>query len=234
MYTFDTTVSYSRLDKNGIVPYYEIMNYLQDCSTFQSEYLGAGVEHMKKENKAWMVLAYKLRLHKTLRLGDEICVGTSASNFDRVMANRQYFIKDKEGNYLVKAETIWALIELDKRMPVRIQEEDIKMYPTEPIFENMKVSRKVKLSGERKRLPEFKVLRSYIDGNGHMNNANYLRAAEEYLPEKKAYGEIEIVYNKEALEGETIIPYLYQEENGLGIRFESEVGDLHTLIKLTL
>lgn len=234
MYTFHTTVSYSRLDKNGVVPYYEIMNYLQDCSTFQSEYLGAGIEHMKKVNKAWMVLAYKLRFYKPLRLGDEICVGTSPSDFDKVMANRQYFIKDKEGKYVVKAETIWALIELDKRMPVRIQEEDIKMYPKDPVFDAMKVSRKVRLSGERKKLPEFKVLRSYIDGNGHMNNASYLRAADEYLPEQKEYREVEIVYNKEALEGEMIIPYLYEEENGLGIRFESEAGELHTLIKLTL
>jgi acyl-ACP thioesterase len=234
MYTFDTTVSYSRLDKNGTVPYYEIMNYLQDCSTFESEKLGVGVEHMKEVHKAWVVLAYKIQFHKPLKLGDEICVGTAPSSFDRVMGNRQYFIKDKQGNYLVKAETIWALIELDKRMPVRIQQEDVKMYQTETAFDDINVSRKVRLFGEKKKLPEFKVARSYIDGNGHMNNANYLRAAEEYLPEQKEYRELEILYSKEALEGETIIPYLYEEENGIGIRFESKTGELHTLIKLTL
>ena len=43
MYTYNTKVSYSRLDKTGKVPYHEIINYLQDCSTFQSEELGVGV-----------------------------------------------------------------------------------------------------------------------------------------------------------------------------------------------
>ena len=60
MYTFNTTVSYSRLDRNGSVPYYEIMNYLQDCSTFQSVALGVGPDHMKEVNKGWVVLAYKI------------------------------------------------------------------------------------------------------------------------------------------------------------------------------
>lgn len=234
MYTFDTTVSYSRLDKTGNVPYYEIMNYMQDSSTFQSECLGTGIEHMKSVNKAWVVLAYKIMFYKSMKLGDEISIGTSPADFDKVMAKRQYFIKDKEGNYIVKAETIWALIDLDKRIPVRIQEEDIKMYQPAPVFDDVKVSRKVRLNGERKRLEAFKVLRSYIDGNGHMNNASYLRAAEDYLPEQKQYSQLEIVYNKEALEGETIIPYLYEEENAIGIKFESESGELHTLIKLTL
>ena len=42
-----------------------------------------------------------------------------------------------------------------------------------------------------------------------------------------------IIDNKEALEGEEIIPYLHQEENGLTISFESADGELHTMIKLT-
>ena len=79
------------------------MNYLQDCSTFQSVALGVGPDHMKEVNKGWVVLAYKIKLYKPLKLGDEICVGTAPSKFGRVMANRQYFIKDNDGEYAVKA-----------------------------------------------------------------------------------------------------------------------------------
>ncbi len=45
-----------------------------------------------------------------------------------------------------------------------------------------------------------------------MNNANYLRAAEEFLPTNFPCHEVDIVYNKEAMEGEIITPYLYSEE----------------------
>ena len=37
MFSYETTVSYSRTDRNGKVPMHEILNLLQDCSTFHSE-----------------------------------------------------------------------------------------------------------------------------------------------------------------------------------------------------
>ena len=118
-------------------------------------------------------------------------------------------------------------------MKFLISDDDTKAYCEEEIFEELRVSRKLRPSEDRKKLESFKVLSSYIDENGHMNNANYLRVAEEYLPVNRDFSEIEIVYNKEALEGEKIIPYLHQEENGLTISFESMDGELHTMIKLT-
>ena len=37
MYTFDSRVRYSETDEEGNLSVVGIMNYLQDCSTFQSE-----------------------------------------------------------------------------------------------------------------------------------------------------------------------------------------------------
>ena len=65
-----------------------------------------------------------------------------------------------------------------------------------------------------------------------MNNANYLRAAEEFLPTNFPCHEVDIVYNKEAMEGEIITPYLYSEENGIGISFENQSGETLTRIML--
>ena len=81
-------------------------------------------------------------------------------------------------------------------------------------------------------LKNKKVLKTYIDSNGHMNNANYLRAAEEFLPTNFPCHEVDIVYNKEAMEGEIITPYLYSEENGIGISFENQSGETLTRIML--
>ena len=68
MYTFDTIVTYSRIDGSGKVPYHAILNYFQDCSTFHSESLGVGVEYMKKEKRAWVVLAYKVQIYRDLHM----------------------------------------------------------------------------------------------------------------------------------------------------------------------
>ncbi len=99
-----------------------------------------------------------------------------------MFASRQYFIKDENGDYLVQADSLWVLIDIQTRKPLRITEEDSSVYKPEPIFDNIKASRKIRFSSERTKLESFKVLKTYIDSNGHMNNANYLRAAEEFLP----------------------------------------------------
>lgn len=233
MFSYQTKVSYSKVDKNGQVPLYEIMNYLQDCTNFQSEALGVGVKYMDSVGKAWVIISYKIQLNKPILLGQDIWVGTTPTEFGHVMASRQFFIKDDKGEYLVKADSIWVLIDLESRKPDRITEKDCEKYKLEKAFDDVKASRKIKLSKDAERLPEFKVKRTYIDNNGHMNNADYLRAAAEFLPPDFECRELQVIYSKEALEGETIIPYLHKEEEGFGITFESKEGKMLTKIKLT-
>jgi len=43
MYTFESRVRYSEMDEFGKLSVTGIMNYLQDCSTFQSEDLKLGL-----------------------------------------------------------------------------------------------------------------------------------------------------------------------------------------------
>lgn len=233
MYTLKTTVSYSRLDRKGKVPYYEILNYLQDCSTFHSEGLGVGVDYLKSQNRAWVLLAYKIQIFKELQLGDRIEVGTCPTEFKKVFATRQFFIKDENGDFVVKAESIWSMLDIEERIPVRISEEYVKAYQTEQAFDSIGVSRKIKFAGEKKIVGKLHVPKTYIDTNGHVNNADYLRAAEEFLPEIFDFNQIEIVYNKEALEGESILAAIYNEEKEMGLTFENEKGELHAQIRFT-
>lgn len=232
MFAFNTKVSYSRVDKSGQVPLYEIMNYLQDCTNFHSESLGVGIEYMNAVGKAWIIIAYKIKINKPIMLGQEICIGTAPTKFNGAYASRNFFIKDDKGEYLVQADSTWILMDVNNRRPLRITEEDSEMYHIEAEFEGLSASRRLKLSKDKKRLDEFKVKKTYIDNNGHMNNADYLRAAEEFLPEGYQCRELDIVYSKEALEGEKIIPFLHDETDGIGISFESQAGEVLSKIKL--
>ncbi len=232
MYTYNTRVSISHVDRNGTVPLYQIMNLLQDCSTFQSEDLGLGVDYLMSQGKAWILIAYKINKIKDLKLGQEICLGTSPTGFKGLMASRQFFIKDMEGNYLVKADTVWVMIDLNTRMVTRASKEDVAMYGTGILFDDVKAKRKLILNDEREAMPAFKVLKTYIDNNGHMNNADYLRAVEEFVPDTGQYSKISITYNKEALEGDMVYPFVSREENGIGICLENKDGEVNARILL--
>ena len=46
MYSFDSRVRYSEVDQNQELTTTGIINYLQDCSTFQSEDLHLGIDYL--------------------------------------------------------------------------------------------------------------------------------------------------------------------------------------------
>ena len=52
MYTFDSKVRYSEIDHRGTMTLPALINYFQDCSTFQSESLGFGVKAAKEKKKS--------------------------------------------------------------------------------------------------------------------------------------------------------------------------------------
>ena len=51
MYSFDSRVRYSEIGHRGTMTLPALINYFQDCSTFQSEDIGVGVEVLKKRKK---------------------------------------------------------------------------------------------------------------------------------------------------------------------------------------
>lgn len=232
MFEYNTVVGYSKLDKNKQVPLYEIMNYMQDCTTFHSEALDRGLEYMESVGKAWVLKAYQINKVNPLKLGQKITVGTSPTDFKGTLGERQFYIKDENGNFLVKANSLWVLIDLSLRRPIRITEEDQKAYTLETVFDDVNVERKMNLSPEKEEKEAFKVYGTYIDSNGHMNNADYLRVAEELLPSDFQWSSARIIYNKEAMEGEVMIPFMHQESEGIGISFENDKGEILTKIKI--
>lgn len=59
MYEFDSRVRYSEVDHHGTMTVPALINYFQDCSTFQSEDLGIGTTVLKEGEKsvAFILLA---------------------------------------------------------------------------------------------------------------------------------------------------------------------------------
>ena len=53
MYSFESRVRYSEIDEKRQLSLTGILNYLQDCSTFQSEDLQVGIDYLSQSRKAW-------------------------------------------------------------------------------------------------------------------------------------------------------------------------------------
>ncbi len=233
MFSYNTKVGYSKVNRKSIVPDYEIINYLQDCATFHADEMGFGLKQLQENRKAWVLISYRIKMYKPIYYGQEIEIGTSPTGFRKIFASRQLFIKDSAGEYLVKADSIWILMDLNRRKTIRIPEDYQSVYTTEQIFDDFTAARKITLSEEKEMQTPIPVVSSYIDTNGHMNNADYVRVAEELIPEDAAFTQMEIVYHKEAMRGDMLVPYLHREKDGVSVSFKNDKKELLTEIKYT-
>ena len=62
MYEMKIRVRYSEVDREGIARLHQILEYFQDCGTFQSEELGLGVEEDQKNHRAWYLIAWNVKI----------------------------------------------------------------------------------------------------------------------------------------------------------------------------
>ena len=107
MYSFNSRVRFSETGTDRKLSIAGLMNYLQDCSIFQSEDIGAGLSFMKQTQKAWLLSAWNVEVLRRPKVAEEITIGTWPYEFKGIYGLRNYAIFDKDGNYLVKADSCW-------------------------------------------------------------------------------------------------------------------------------
>ena len=99
-YEFEGKVRYSEIDHRATMTLPALINYFQDCSTFQSEQLGYGMDVLKKEKKAWVLAYWQVIVKRYPKLCERITVGTFASGFKGMFGNRNFYMKDESGEQI--------------------------------------------------------------------------------------------------------------------------------------
>ena len=120
MYTFDSRIRYSETDETGALSLLGVINYMQDCSTFQSEDIGLGVEYLEKKKRAWLLSSWRIVIDRYPVLGERIKIGTWATSSKGIYGYRDFVLMDQEGNYLVKAESVWIFCDTEKVKEIRV------------------------------------------------------------------------------------------------------------------
>ncbi len=116
MYTFDSRVRYSETDEEGNLSVVGIMNYLQDCSTFQSEDLKLGISYLNEEKRAWWLSGWQIEILRQPHLGERIRISTWPYGFVREsMATGISRSRMRWENPLVRADSTWFLTTIWKK-----------------------------------------------------------------------------------------------------------------------
>ena len=206
MYTFDSRIRYSETDETGALSLLGVINYLQDCSTFQSEDIGLGVEYLEEKKRAWLLSSWRIVIDRYPVLGERIKIGTWATSSKGIYGYRDFVIMDLVGNYLVRAESIWFFCDTEKMVPVRVMPEDVAAYGNEEALDLGKAPRKILIPEEYEEGIPVTIATHHLDTNHHVNNAQYVDIAREAVPCTKMVKGIRADYKKAAVLGEILVP----------------------------
>lgn len=209
MYTFDGRIRYSEIDTGRKATIEAIIDYFQDCSAFQSEDLGIGLDYMSDHHVGWVINYWHILVYRRPSMAESVVTGTSPYDLRRFMGLRNFMMETADGERLAEADSVWTLIDMDTFRPTRLPQEMIDGYTLYPPFPIPKTSRKIDIPEEPgESFPAVKVQEYHLDTNHHMNNGQYMRIASGLLPEGREIRELRIEYRRQAVLGDVIVPVL--------------------------
>lgn len=231
MYTFDSRIRYSEVDHRGQLTLPGLINYFQDCSTFQSEHLGVGFSDLKKRGCAWILSYWQIVVNRLPKFGEEVTTGTFATGFKGLYGNRDFVMKDRDGAFLAGAHSVWVFMDMLKGRPVKPEEADVLPYETEAPLDIEYEDRKIKLPEMSEGLSAFPVRKYHIDTNEHVNNGQYVQMAMECLPDDLSVRQLRVAYKKSAVCGDMIYPKVAFEPERTVAELCDEAGRPYAVVE---
>ena len=210
-YTFDSRIRYSEIDHHRTITLPGIINYFQDCSTFQSEDIGYGVERFQTEGKAWVLSYWQVVVERYPKIGEWVKVSTWATSFKGILAERNFRMVDESGQAVAYANSVWTFMDKQKGRPVKPGQDEIDAYGMEEPLEMHYEPRKIRLPEKMTDGETFKVRKYHIDTNEHVNNCQYVQMALEVLPREMSVRQLRVDYKKSAVLGDIIYPKVSRE-----------------------
>ena len=236
MYSFESRIRYSEVDRSRRLTVEKLIDYFQDCTTFQSEGLGVGLDYMQERHIAWVINYWQISLARRPAMGEQVVIGTIPYEFKAIMGMRNFWMDTAEGERLAVANSVWTLLDMEEMKLLRIPEEISGKYELSPKLEIDYSPRKIavpKTGGET--LEEITVRLHHLDTNQHMNNAQYVHFAAMYLPADAEVTELRVEYKRQAMLGDHIIPVLYRTaDNILLVSMNGTDGQPYAVVEMHL
>lgn len=233
MYELKSRVRYSEVNSDGQLTLAALLDYLQDCCTFQSEDLEIGVEYLKREQAAWVVLSWEIEIARYPKFNECITVGTWPYEFKGFYGKRNFLVKNAEGEILVKVNSLWAFMDMKQMRPARIHPVITELYrdKLEAPLAGAWGGRKLAVLQQGEKKTPVQVARCHIDTNGHMNNGKYVQVAEEYLPGGFLTERLRVEYRRSAMLGDFLCPRVTTEAHKVTVVLSDEADQPYAVLE---
>lgn len=233
MFTIKNTVRFSEVNRKKQMTLPAVINYFQDCSIFQSEKLGVGLERLASHHKAWMLSSWQIVIDRYPSFHEEIEVGTWSTGFQGLYGTRNFTMKGQDGQLAAYANSIWVYMDMETGRPTKPEAGEIEAYGVEEALAMEYAPRKINIPKEYEELESFPVRRYHIDTNDHVNNAVYVQMAQEVLQNEIEVHQVRVDYKSAAVFGDQIYPRLTEEEGRTVVQLCAENGRPYAVVEFT-
>lgn len=175
--------------------------------------LGVGIETLRQEGKAWMLVRLGLRAHRWPGPDEPLEVRTWPSRRTAgARAWREFLLLDAGGRLLAEAASIWLIVDLGRRRPVRLPKflHELDFPPLETAVEFLDPP-------QPGREPDAVLVRcvepAHLDVNEHVNNVTYIEWGEEAAGRPQA-ARLQADYLDEARLGEQLAYLTWKAVDG--------------------
>ncbi len=227
MFCFESKIRYSECNALCKLSPESLLNYFQDCSTFQSESLGVGFEYLTARNLVWVLASWQVIVHRYPQLGEDVIIGTFPYDFKGFLGYRNFFMKTKEGEMLAEANSLWTLLNFDTMKPAMPTAEQLEKYRVEPRLDMEYAGRKIVFGSDGEAYEPVIVRKQHLDSNDHVNNGQYISIASDYLPDDFDIYQIRAEYKKQAHLHDVMVPYVVKEEGRVVVSLRDESGGVY-------
>ena len=216
MYSIDNIVTTSTCDKDGNLKLFSAFQMMQDCSEMWIDSEPTVKEFFEKSGMTQLLASRQVEIVRVPKYKERLKTVTTVFEVKPMFGFRNTFIYDAAGNVCYKTWSMGAFVDRTTGRLQRIPQDVLSSVSIEP--------KKDMAYGERRIIvpkdAEFKVheavavTRNDIDYNGHMNNANYIRIANEYLPEGYKYNNVRVEFKIHARLGQSLVPQTLSTADG--------------------
>jgi acyl-ACP thioesterase len=215
MYYFKSRIRYSEINSQGFLSMEALMNYFQDCSTFQSEDIGIGLDYLEPIDLAWVVNSWQVDVSRYPKLGEKVIIGTIPYEIKGFIGCRNFFMDTEDGERLAVANSVWALINIKTGRPAKVTPEMVAGYQIGEKLLMEYQPRKIPFpeEGEIRKADEILIQPYHLDTNQHVNNNQYIsigtgviRSLEDSNDNMPVISRLRAEYRMQAHLGDVIYP----------------------------
>lgn len=233
MYSFKSRVRYSELAADKRLSLVSIINYFQDCCTFEAEDKEVGLQWLNDHHTSWMLTNWQIHILRRPEFCEDIEIITWASGFKFFIGRRSFLIRSISGEPLVYALSDWAYVNVVENRPEKdVPPKELEVYgldvPIEkrfsefdiPVSEEQQIlkgkidtsfMKDIDISGVSNSIV---VSGEHLDTNNHVNNAQYVAIAATQLPADYKTNIFRAEYKMQSKLGDVLYPVVKTTDEG--------------------